>query len=1335
MGTGQKKGVFFGVAVFSLSASLRAAEVYAPTIPNPAAEPWRWQTLNYPEVSDAESFIQTSDGSIWAGENWVISRYDGHDWNEFNTEAPHPHKLAKESDGRIYVGDKRNIYQFNGKDKWTPIINTYDVIRAITIPKSGELWVHVDEGVIQIKDNKQTLWLPEYPINNKNLTIPNAETIDYLGCMTTGETIKLDPSAYAKPANTSTAPPLMLNMTDGQNGNVWIISNKNKIYRAQPKSNVHWDVFTYPRKLGSPYKIKEIMEASDGTLWIIRDTTHNSILRFDPIRDNWQSLSPKEGFNSPCLSIAQTKDQTIWISCADRLLSYTKEKWNSIYNRNLPIFKTRLLQLEPGIDHSLWVRSNNKGLGRLDLSGKIWNSYEELHFQCSAPDGATWFIAQDGRVVRRKQKQWTAFSVADGLMDDPQKIISTRSGQIWAAGSHKDSAATAKLSGARWEKTEHPDFSKTILHQSCFEDQDGKLWFGAARPTKKTKSGLLQYDPTTDEFHHFPYQKTGSWHSWGIAQDVDGTIYSGGRLKRIENDEFKLYLPEMISKITREVHIIQGSNSIWFLCPKKGLFNLHNRTSTRYGFFHAIENATIRNLLAEGDNELWAAMNQGIYFFDGTSWSSRILHKSLAESVNIHSLQRGRENDLWVNMTSPDGTLPLMESEHNQYKQSSLTVRYRKPNFKPDTFFKERPTGKRAWNEALLFRWEGRDPWNTPSDESLEFSYKLNNEPWSPFHSDQHYVLQNLSVGKHRFSVRARNRDLNIDPSPAVVSFQIIGPLWKRPWFIAMICTFTGIIFFLIQKLTRSRNLRIQEQLNFEREQAKQAQKLNRFRVQFFTNISHELRTPLTLIMGPLEEALKQTRSISIKEQLEMAKRNAVRLQHLVNQLLDMRKLQEGKLKLEVAEDNMIRFIQDLINSFASLTEKKAISIHFEPHEEQVNVQFDADKMNKVLTNLLSNAVKFTPTNGNICIKTTEKNELFCIRIEDSGQGIDQEYQNLIFERFAQAPNSQSKQNSSGIGLAFTKELVELHGGLITVQSPLYPQNPNAKGTAFTIHIPLSQTDTELVLEKPEKTDKAPTEIAAKQSEQHHVLIVDDNSDMRQFIRNGLEKHFEIIEAADGKQGLSQALETAPDLIVSDVMMPKMNGYELCKKLKNNLQTSHIPLILLTAKGSTDAQIEGLETGANDYIVKPFNMKLLLMRIHNLLDIRDKLQQKFSNTLEIQPAELTQSAADEDFLQKAISAIIEHLDMADLDSDMLAAQIGISRSALYPKIKAISGLTVHAFIRSVRLKQAAKMLIQGDENIGEVSFKTGFSSHAYFSKCFAKEFGKTPSEFVKSHKK
>ncbi len=527
--------------------------------------------------------------------------------------------------------------------------------------------------------------------------------------------------------------------------------------------------------------------------------------------------------------------------------------------------------------------------------------------------------------------------------------------------------------------------------------------------------------------------------------------------------------------------------------------------------------------------------------------------------------------------------------------------------------------------------------------------------------------------------------------------------------------------------------------------ESEKLQELDKIKSNFFTNLSHELRTPLTLILGPLERLMGGVEYYS-SDQLKLIYKNASRLLRLINQLLDLSSIEANKINLTLEESDIITFIKGITASFQPLAEIKNINLTFDPGFENLITVFDKDKLEKILSNLLINAIKFTGNSletkraGKVMITISEeltvknKFRMFNIVIEDTGIGIHPEIIENVFDRYFTKHGNLVGEISAGtgIGLALVKELVELHYGSISVESE------QKKGTIFTVTLPLeadfykelnaeidfSVSPVKASIASDTKTNESP------EDEKSIILIIEDNNDIRNFIKENLNLPAKFLESANGLDGIEKANENIPDLIISDVVMPEMDGIELCKQIKKDERTSHIPVILLTSRAEINNKLKGFEIGADDYITKPFSIAELQSRVNNLINQRKLLRQKYRKEIILEPKDIAVTSFDESFLSRIINTIEQHISDVDFSVDVLAKEVNLSRMQLHRKLNAITGQSSNELIKSYRLNKAAKLLLTKSGNISEVGYEVGFNNPAYFATCFKELFGYSPTEYL-----
>jgi signal transduction histidine kinase/DNA-binding response OmpR family regulator len=641
-----------------------------------------------------------------------------------------------------------------------------------------------------------------------------------------------------------------------------------------------------------------------------------------------------------------------------------------------------------------------------------------------------------------------------------------------------------------------------------------------------------------------------------------------------------------------------------------------------------------------------------------------------------------------------------------------------------------------------------------PEKNRYEYILEGFNREWMQAGANERKATYtNLDPGEYVFRVKGSNNDGIWNTNGKSLKIIVKPSIWKTKAAIIsyFILLLTALILLRYMILLKER---IRVQIDQERQEARRRHELDLLKIRFFTNVSHEFRTPLSLILAPLEKLLKKGGNGNEEErsQYKLMYRNSRRLLNLVNQLLDFRRMEVQKISLRPAYGDIVIFINEIFQTFTDLAERKRITFTYTTSHNEFFTWFDHDKVEKIIFNLLSNAFKFTPEGEKIGIdlhiEPAKKNlgqhedpkseqDRVKVKVCDTGIGIPAENINRIFDRFFQndVPDSMINQGS-GIGLSLTKEFVQLHNGTIEVESE------PGKGSCFTVTLLLSAvalgttqgqddlSESITLLPEEEEIDIKPVTNGKKAL----VLLIEDNDDFRFYLKDNLKGRYSIIEACDGKEGIAKAIGNLPDLIVSDIMMPEVDGIELCRQVKSNPNTSHIPIILLTARMSEQKKLKGFETGADDYITKPFSFEMLESRMNNLIEQRERIRNSFQQHFKIEPGEIGITSLDEKLIEKALKLVENNMSNSDFSVEKLSRELGMSRVHLYKKLTSLTGKTPIEFIRTMRLKRAAQLLGKSQLTVSEIAYEVGFNDPRYFSKYFKTEFGVLPSQYGNSKK-
>ena len=905
----------------------------------------------------------------------------------------------------------------------------------------------------------------------------------------------------------------------------------------------------------------------------------------------------------------------------------------------------------------------------------------------------------------------------------PTTISADNNGNIWM-GSYKDGLAkfdTESHSFTYFPSIRIPEIIplSTRVFQ-VLAGNSGLIWVSVAG------MGVFQYDPKTSIFTQFhvyaeeKFQKISDMSVWSLHEGSNGVLWIGtvqGGLNKVDitKKEVRYFTTTDGLSSNRINSIAEDGNGILWLGTDKGL----SRFDPKEEVFHTFEKSD--GLLADYFLERSSFSRfEKIYF--GTNHGLVVFHQDSITKVN-------QKSPVFITQVKVlDKNISLNQREIKlKHFENFLYIDFTAINFHaPD-------------KTQFMYRMEGVDV------------------DWVNNGTRRFAGYSELKPGHYTFKVRALSGNSLTEASSTELDFRILPPWWQTVWAYSGYTILLLLFLYLFKSFTVKRE-QLKHELVLKQIEADKILEIDQLKSRFFANISHEFRTPLTLILGPLEKIMSKNEYKNDHSIFLMMQRNAKRLQQLINQLLDLSKLESGKMELNLKPAALTSFLKVLVYSFSSLAERKQINYTIRNPQENPIAYFDADKLEKILNNLISNSFKFSQTGGTVLVNIqllpfeNEKKpnwlnkidvfnslEVLEIQVEDKGIGMSEVQLENIFNRFYQIEDSNLyDMGGSGIGLSLVRELVDLYEGEIQVSSQL------GVGTVFKLRLVLpmlGQEELAIVSKMTstprinhingfEEEDLEREETMKFEGDLPMVLLVEDNKDVRQYIFDTLKDSFQVIEAHDGIQGHEKAIEVIPDLVLSDVMMPGMDGVQLCEMLKKNEITAHIPIVLLTARASGGSKIEGLQTGADDYIIKPFEASELLVRIHNLIENRKKLQVYFSQQIMLQPSAIKISSLDEQFLQKALNILEENLMDHLFGVESLSEELGMSRMQLHRKLKALTKLSPGSFIRMMRLKRAAEILSKGGGNVAEVSWQVGFQDPSYFSKCFQKQYGKKPSDYV-----
>ena len=839
----------------------------------------------------------------------------------------------------------------------------------------------------------------------------------------------------------------------------------------------------------------------------------------------------------------------------------------------------------------------------------------------------------------------------------------------------------------------------------------------------------------------------------GIIRDKNGKLWVGTFGKGVvvfDEDDKKLYNFTTDHSFPSNAvnYMMEDSRKRILVATREGIIIFKDVSQPNifvsFGAKEGLENTQVRAIQEDHDGYIWISTNGGISRLDEKN--KRFYNYNYHDGIPMGDFMDGST------CITPDGTLffgsqngacyfnPRELSSPREVSPVTITqfFIYNKQTESRDTRLPvpisnrivELPYNQNTFNISF-------NVLDYTQSSQVEFSYMLEGleNAWYSTQGDNQVTFRNIPHGNYVFKVKTRFRNQEWNENAAQLTVVIAPPLWLT-WYAKL--GYVILFIFALYALLRfyKRKLDLESSLEVERKQNLNKQELNEERLRFYTNITHELRTPLTLILGPLEDLLSDaTLSPKHANKISIIHDSATRLLNLINRILEFRKTETQNRKLSVAKGDLGQLVQEVGLRYKELNPNNKVNYHIHIETEDTEIFYDADMITIILDNLMSNAAKYT-SEGDITLslRSVEENQIKYteISVSDTGHGIDAEALPHIFDRYYQA-KSKYQASGSGIGLALVKGLSELHEGILKVESTV------DTGTTFTLRLLTENTYPNAIhaqhdMEK-KPMDAEETTITDTPTENHPiVLVVEDNTDIREYIRSSFTDIYEVITAKDGKEGWELAQVRIPNIIVSDIMMPVMDGIELCKRIKEDMRTSHIPVILLTAKDSLQDKEEGYASGADSYLTKPFSAKLLHSRINNLLETRKKIASLLA-LADTQPKQESAVSSlnklDNEFLQKITQIIEENLEMEKMDIAFIADKMCMSHSTLYRKIKGLTDMSANEFIRKVKMRKGVELLMSGQYTISEIAYMIGFSSVAYFRQCFKDEYGMSPSDYVK----
>ncbi len=1197
-------------------------------------------------------------------------------------------KIFVDKAKNLVVLSRNNVYIYNVKDRNTICLKSrvrIDGISSVAFSRDNQFIYAMQQSGVFWKMNKRTG-------KQTIITIP-----DYIQKYTVNNYGKI--------------------FVDSKNG-LWIYSYKNDQVFYKKSDGEDWNIIELKSDIQAQSNVITIKEGQNHQIWI--GTDHKGLFVYnlqDGTMRNFisQPLNPTtlSANNINCIFIDNTG--TVWIGHNKKGLSFYNESFH--FFANIQCNKcndiSRILEMTTG---EILLGTDGDGLFMKDKTGivnKLPIPNTAITSMIEDKKGRIWIGTYQKGLFCYDHGKFSQYTTSNSSLSDNNvwSLQVDRFGSLWigtlAGKLHKLEAGSSDFSSLK------TPYDNIIRSMDMFYDGGDKIYVG-------TVFGLMTVDVNNNNRVY-------------CFTNAKGT-------QRFRNQQITC--------------VYKGKNNILWLGGNTGLTVWDMKKDTLYylDVSTGLCDNIVQGILEDNLQNIWVTTSKGVSALSvdrSTNETLTIDCKNFfvkdglkSDYFNAHSICALRDGDILVGST--DGYTVINPYKITEKRQPLARVVFTKltvgnTEILVDSMYNKR----RMLNYSIEFTSTLDLKYNdkqislqfTTTDlinaDKVKYSYKIEgfNNQWITTRTNE-IIITSLPPGKYRLLISACNSDGVWSNEPKVLFINVAPPFYYSFWAITLyVLAVLSLTLYLIYR-TRQRHQRklAQQKAQMAIEQEIQ---LKEMKLKFFTNISHDLRTPLTLIVTPLQLLLKEVADERLNKKLGGIYKNAQQLLSLINSLLDFRKLDVGAESLHLKAGNIVDFVNDIYDSFKMYATECKISFAFDSDVESLWIYFDHDKIRKSIVNLLSNAFKYTPDHGKIDLRIYTQDSEVCISVSDTGIGISDDEKRLVFNRFYQSSNDAGK-TGSGIGLHIVSEYVKLHEGTISITDNI------PKGTVFTLKFPImgaapveNEDDSEELTEAFDAPEQKQEE---NQPKKFVLLFVDDNKDLCEFISDNLADDYKVLIANNGQEALSMLAYHDVNIVVSDVMMPVMDGNELCKQIKTNIKWSHIPVILLTAKTAEESRIEGLELGADDYITKPFNLDILKLRITKFIEWTQKSHQSFSQKLDVSPSEITITTLDEKLLEKALKIVEGHMSDTEFSVEILGESLGLSRGHLYKKLMAITGKGPAEFIRTIRLKRGRQLLEKSQLQIAEIAYEVGYNSPKRFTINFKEEFGMSPSEYLRIYR-
>lgn len=1309
------------------------------------------------------SIAQDQFGFVWIATENGLERFDGCRFISYKNDPEDSYSLAGNSINKLLVDEDGFLWvatKYKGLDRYDPVMDRFTHF----VPDGSEGCISGPAVTDICSSSTGKMWVSTY---YDGLNLMDPKTGKFEAWYNTGKSTDVLQENI-----------ILSILEDGRN-RLWIGYHSQGLTCIDLNTNnvKHFKNSLTDADSLPAGKVQEILEDRMGNIWI---GTENGLALYNASKESFvnfhhDSSDPESLVGDNVMTICEMEDGKIWIGTENggiSILDYSLSllEGNKISFRNIlrgdssnDLSYDSIYDIFQDSYGNIWAGTYGMGINFISKSPSLFNNLQYIPFSndpdnlnnktawgiCESPDGNLW-VGTDGGGINIYNKQKEKIGLVQPspttIGDDAVLCALTDSrGRMWF-GTYAGGLSRYDSETGRFTQFLHDEGNRNSIPandvRTVYEDKEGRIFVG-------TMGGLCLYREETFDFQVFTEKDVLlAGNCRAVVQADDGCYWIGhhGGITCLNPD-----LSLKTSYVNKKWGESEGLNCdniyseykdrkgrIWFgtdaglarWIPEEEVFRF-------YSIKEGLADNFVRAITQDEVGKLWLSTNNTISCFDP-------------------------ETEIFINYTYKDG-IPLGEFMDNSCLNGSDGKIYFGSSdglcsFSPLLIFNKirmpaiNFTGFNLYDEAIAPEEDGILPQNVVFLDKITLKHDQNvftihyslpdydlrnmvfyryrmeglDSQWMNDKDLNYASYKNVPPGKYRFCVQASMNSFDWSGPVAELEVEILQPLWLRWWMkLIYLLLASSLIWYFFKMYTNRMNLK--RDLMIEQMRLKEVEELNQEKLQFFTNISHDIKTPLTLILAPINDMLRQDFPQDVKKKLTLINNNANHLLKMFNRLLAFRKVENGYAELSLSKGNVIGLVMDVCLSYHELRSDEKVSFSYRTEVEELTIWYDSEKVYSIVDNLISNALKYTKS-GCVSVLTRvvekENGKYLEISVKDTGIGLTEEEKKQIFERFYQAKNMTTAMGT-GIGLALVDNFVRIHKGYINLQSK------KGEGSCFTVGIPCflkpAQKEThEVVVETPESYDG------------RLMLVVDDNKDICDYVCSCFSDEFRVMTAHNGKDAYKIVLRELPDIVISDVMMDEMDGIELCRRIKQNEATSHIPVILLTAKSSVDAKKEGYDVGADSYVSKPFSSELLVTRVHNIFQARKKItdyiSKKLFNAESQEEKRQTDEVRQNKLIGELISIVEENMSEGGLDMEFLAGKLCMSHSSLFRKVKALTGLSVNEFIRGIRMQKAKDYLSTGEYSISEVSYMVGINSLRYFRQCFKESYGMTPTEFMKKQR-